>query len=48
LLHWAVRIGGRYTGAERAEEYGRRNAVPPEMVVRVTPTNVVAKVDIAN
>ena len=48
LLHWATRIGGRYMGADRGEEYGRRNAVPPEMVVRVTPTKVVAKVDIAD
>jgi PPOX class probable F420-dependent enzyme len=47
LLHWATRIGGRYMGAEQAEAYGRRNAVPPEMVVRVTPTKVVAKVDVA-
>jgi PPOX class probable F420-dependent enzyme len=47
LLHWATRIGGRYMGPDRAEEYGRRNAVPPEMVVRVQPTRVVAKVDVA-
>jgi PPOX class probable F420-dependent enzyme len=48
LLHWATRIGARYMGSERAEEYGRRNAVPPEMVVRVTPLKVVAKVDVAD
>ncbi|MEA3056552.1 MAG: hypothetical protein QOD30_1984 [Actinomycetota bacterium] len=48
LLHWATRIGGRYMGPDRAEAYGRRNAVPPEMVVRVTPTRVVAKVDVAD
>ena len=48
LLRWATRIGGRYMGADRAEEYGRRNAVPPEMLVRVTPTRVTAKVDVAN
>lgn len=48
LLTWATRIGGRYMGADRAEEYGRRNGVPPEMVVRVTPTRIVAKVDVAN
>lgn len=48
LLAWATRIAGRYMGAERAEEYGRRNAVPPEMVVRVTPTKVTAMVDIAD
>jgi PPOX class probable F420-dependent enzyme len=48
LLRWATRIGGRYMGADRAEEYGRRNAVPPEMVVRVSPTRIVAKVDVAD
>jgi PPOX class probable F420-dependent enzyme len=48
LLRWATRIGGRYMGAERAEAYGRRNAVPPEMVVRVTPTRIVAKIAIAD
>jgi hypothetical protein len=47
LLLWGTRIGGRYMGAEQAEAYGRRNAVPPEMVVRVSVTNVVAKVDVA-
>jgi len=47
LLYWATRIGGRYMGAERADEYGRRNSVPPEMVVRVTPTRVVAQRDLA-
>lgn len=47
LLAWGTRIGGRYMGADRAVEYGRRNAVPPEMVVRVTPTRIVAKVAIA-
>jgi len=47
LLAWAIRIGGRYMGADRAAEFGRRNAVPPEMLVRVTPTRIVAKVNIA-
>jgi PPOX class probable F420-dependent enzyme len=48
LLYWATRIGGRYMGAERAEDFGRRNAVPPEMVVRVRPTGIVAKVNVAD
>jgi PPOX class probable F420-dependent enzyme len=48
LLRWATRIGGRYMGADRAEEYGRRNGVPGEMVVRVRADKVVAKVDIAD
>jgi PPOX class probable F420-dependent enzyme len=48
MLEWGTRIGGRYMGADRADEYGRRNAVPPEMLVRVTPTKVTAKVDVAD
>jgi len=47
LLYWATRIGGRYMGADVAEAYGKRNAVPPEMVVRVTVDKVVAMKDIA-
>lgn len=47
LLAWATRIGGRYTGAALADAYGRRNAVPPEMLVRVRVERVVAKVDVA-
>lgn len=47
LLHWATRIGGRYMGADQADAFGRRNAVAPEMVVRVRVTKVVAKVDVA-
>jgi hypothetical protein len=47
LLRWATRIAARYMGTEQAEAYGRRNAVPPEMVVRVTPTKITAVVDVA-
>ena len=47
-LTWATRIGGRYMGDDQADAYGRRNAVPPEMVVRVSVDKVVAKVDVAN
>ncbi len=47
LLYWGTRIGGRYMGEENAEAYGKRNAVPPEMVVRVTPGQIIAKVDVA-
>ena len=48
LLRWATAIARRYMGADKAEAFGRRNAVPPEMVVRVTPTHVVAKVAVAD
>lgn len=43
MLEWATRIGGRYMGDERAEEFGRRNAVAGELLVRVVPTRVVAR-----
>jgi PPOX class probable F420-dependent enzyme len=42
LLRFAIKIGGRYMGAARAEEFGRRNAVPEELLVRVHPTQVIA------
>lgn len=47
LLHWATRIAGRYMGADQAEAFGRRNAVPGEWLVRLTPTKVIARKDIA-
>ena len=42
LLHWATVLGGRYVGADRAEEFGRRNGVPGVLLVRVTPTRTSA------
>lgn len=42
VLAWATRIAGRYMGADKAKAYGERNAVPEELVVRVTPTKIVA------
>ncbi len=47
LLRWSTRIAGRYMGQEQADVFGRRNAVPPEMVVRVRADRVIAKVDVA-
>ena len=47
LLHWATRIGGRYMGAERADEYGQRNAVPTELLVRTTPQKILAHKNIS-
>jgi hypothetical protein len=32
-------------GEERAAEFGRRNAVPGELVVTIIPTKVVAALD---
>ncbi|MFC5184148.1 PPOX class F420-dependent oxidoreductase [Actinomadura harenae] len=47
-LRWATAIGARYMGEDRAEEYGKRNAVPGEYLVRVHITNVVAQSGIAD
>ncbi len=47
VVAWAERIGGRYMGADRADEYGERNGVPGELVVRVRATRVVAQRDIS-
>ncbi|MEU2736593.1 PPOX class F420-dependent oxidoreductase [Streptomyces sp. NPDC007095] len=42
LRHWAARIGARYMGEDRAEELGKRNGVPGELLVRVRIEKVVA------
>jgi PPOX class probable F420-dependent enzyme len=38
-------LGGRYMGADRAEEFGARNGVPGELTVRVKATKVIAVLD---
>ncbi|GAB7144673.1 PPOX class F420-dependent oxidoreductase [Mycobacterium riyadhense] len=48
VLDIATRAGGRYMGTDRADEFGRRNAVPGEVVVRVHPTKVVSGFDISD
>jgi PPOX class probable F420-dependent enzyme len=48
VRRWAARLGGRYMGADAAERYGARNAVPGELVVRVTPTRVTSARDVAD
>lgn len=48
VLDIATRTGRRYMGADRADEFGRRNSVPGELVVRVRPTKVNAGFDISN
>jgi PPOX class probable F420-dependent enzyme len=42
LLPWAIRIAARYVGEARAEEFGRRNAVPGELLVRLSAAQVFA------
>ena len=45
---WAARIGGRYMGVDRAEEFGARNGVPGELLVKLSPTKVISAVDVAD
>lgn len=48
MLHWATRIGGRYMGVDQAEAFGKRNAVPGELLVRISPTKIFAWKDVAS
>lgn len=48
MLMWATRLGGRYMGEDKAEAFGRRNAVPGELLVRVTPTRVVSRKNVSD
>jgi len=45
LVRTATLIAARYVGPERAEEFGRRNGVPGELVVRLRPVRVLAEFD---
>jgi hypothetical protein len=47
LRHWAGVIAGRYMGADQADAYGERNAVPGELLVRLTPTKIVSEKGVA-
>lgn len=46
LLRTATAIAVRYVGADRAREFGKRNGVPGELVVRLRPTKVIALLDV--
>lgn len=48
VRHWAARLGARYMGESRAEEFGERNGVPGELLVRVRIDKVVAQGAVAD
>jgi PPOX class probable F420-dependent enzyme len=48
LRRLATRIGSRYMGAKRAEEFGARNAVEGELLVRLRPRHVLAEAALAD
>jgi len=43
LVRTATLIAARYMGADQAEEFGRRNGVPGELVVRLEADKVIAE-----
>ncbi|MGW0608323.1 PPOX class F420-dependent oxidoreductase [Streptomyces sp. NPDC002644] len=48
MRHWATRIAARYMGEERAEAFGARNAVPGELLVRLSVERVSAVAGLAD
>ncbi|MGY0065904.1 PPOX class F420-dependent oxidoreductase [Streptomyces sp. QTS137] len=48
LVRWATRIAARYMGEDRAEEFGERNGVPGELLVRVAVEKVLAEKNVAD
>ncbi|MGC0365516.1 hypothetical protein ABH922_003500 [Rhodococcus sp. 27YEA15] len=46
VLWVSTECGRRYMGAERAAEFGERNADPNEVIVRVTPRRVLLNTDV--
>lgn len=45
LVRTATAIAARYLGPQRAEEFGQRNGVPGELVVRIRPHKVLGGFD---
>lgn len=48
MLGWSTRIARRYMGGALAERYGRRNAVPGELLVRLRPTRIATEAGVAD
>jgi PPOX class probable F420-dependent enzyme len=46
LVRTATPIAARYMGAGRPEEFGKRNGVPGELVVRLRPVKVLSAFDL--
>jgi len=47
LLKYTTRIAERYMGKENAERYGKRNAVPGELIIRVRPIKFIAQKNVS-
>ena len=46
MLPLSIAIARRYVGDVEAEQYGRRNAVPGELLLRLRPAKIVAVADL--
>ncbi|WP_406728745.1 PPOX class F420-dependent oxidoreductase [Streptomyces sp. GD-15H] len=47
LVRWATRIATRYMGQDRAAEFGARNGVPGELLVRIAIEKVLSEKGVA-
>ncbi|WP_196777426.1 PPOX class F420-dependent oxidoreductase [Candidatus Nitrosocosmicus hydrocola] len=47
LLKFTTRIAERYMGNENAARFGKRNAVPGELIIRVRPTKIIAQKNVS-
>ncbi len=48
MRDWSTTIAARYMGEAMAESYGRRNAVPGELLVRLAPAHMVTEAAVAD
>jgi PPOX class probable F420-dependent enzyme len=48
LLRWTTKIAERYMGKELSVEYGKRNAIEGELLVKVIPTKINGQKNISN
>lgn len=48
MLRWTTEIAGRYMGEDKAEQFGKRNAVEGEWLLRIKPTKIIAKTGISD
>lgn len=48
VKRFATEIGGRYMGADRASEYGERNGVAGELLIRLRIDRMIALADISD
>lgn len=48
IRHFATKIGGRYMGEERADEFGERNGVEGELLVRIHSDRIIAHADVSD